>query len=145
PWKDLNIDVVVESTGLFTSYASAKVHLDAGAKRVVVTAPMKDEPVAGVEGATILMGVNEDKLATCQITSNASCTTNAGSPLIAILDEAIGIEKALLNTVHAYTASQSIVDGPNKKDYREGRAAAMNIVPSSTGAAIAVTKVATQL
>lgn len=144
PWKDLSIDVVVESTGLFTTYASAKAHLDAGAKRVVVTAPMKDEP-AGVEGATVLMGVNEEKLMTCQITSNASCTTNAGSPLIAILDEALGIEKAVLNTAHGYTASQSLVDSPNKKDLREGRAAALNIVPSSTGAAIAVTKAFTKL
>jgi glyceraldehyde 3-phosphate dehydrogenase len=91
------------------------------------------------------MGMNEDKLEGCVISSNASCTTNAGSPLIAILDETLGIEKAVLNTVHAYTASQAIVDGPSKKDLREGRAAAQNIVPSSTGAAIAVTKVATQL
>jgi glyceraldehyde 3-phosphate dehydrogenase len=89
--------------------------------------------------------MNEDKLETCQISSNASCTTNAGSPLIAILDETIGIEKALLNTVHAYTASQSLVDGPAKKDLREGRAAAQNIVPSSTGAAIAVTQVMPKL
>jgi len=145
PWKDLNIDVVVESTGLFTSYAKAQAHLTAGAKRVVVTAPMKDEPVAGVEGATILLGINEDKFATCQISSNASCTTNAASPVLAILDEAIGVEKAILNTVHSYTASQGIVDGPNKKDFREGRAAAQNIVPSSTGAAIAVGKALTQL
>jgi glyceraldehyde 3-phosphate dehydrogenase len=140
PWKDLGIDVVVESTGLYTSYEKAKVHLDSGAKRVVVTAPMKDEPIPGIEGATVLMGVNEEKLGTCQITSNASCTTNAGSPLIAILDEAIGIEKAVLNTVHGYTATQSLIDGPSKKGFREGRAAAQNIVPSSTGAAIAVTK-----
>jgi glyceraldehyde 3-phosphate dehydrogenase len=91
------------------------------------------------------MGMNEDLLSKCEISSNASCTTNAGSPLLAILDEAIGIEKAMLNTVHAYTASQSIVDGPSKKDMREGRAAAQNIVPSSTGAAIAVTKVMTGL
>ncbi len=140
PWKDLGIDVVVESTGLFTSYDKAKVHLDAGAKRVVVTAPMKDDPTGDIPGATVLMGVNEDKLATCQITSNASCTTNAGSPLIAILDEALGIEKAVLNTVHGYTATQALVDGPSKKGFREGRAAAHNIVPSSTGAAIAVTK-----
>lgn len=152
PWKDLDIDVVVESTGLFTSYAKAKAHLDAGAKRVVVTAPMKD-PEAEltlatgqvIQGATVLMGINEEKLATCEITSNASCTTNAASPVLAILDEAIGVEKAILNTVHSYTASQSIVDGPNKKDFREGRAAAQNIVPSSTGAAIAVGKALTQL
>ncbi|MDQ3014354.1 MAG: type I glyceraldehyde-3-phosphate dehydrogenase [bacterium] len=141
PWKDLNIDVVVESTGLFTAYEKAKAHLDAGAKRVVVSAPVKDEPTGDIKGGTVLMGINEDMLATNEISSNASCTTNAGSPLMAILHETIGIEKALLNTVHAYTASQSIVDGPNKKDYREGRAAAQNIVPSSTGAAIAVTKV----
>ncbi len=91
------------------------------------------------------MAMNEKSMETCPITSNASCTTNASSPLIAILDETIGIEKAILNTVHAYTASQALVDGPAKKDLREGRAAAQNIVPSSTGAAIAVTKVATQL
>ncbi len=145
PWKDLDIDVVVESTGLYTSYEKAKVHLDAGAKRVVVTAPMKDDPVPGVEGATVLMGVNEDKLATCQISSNASCTTNAASPVIAILDEAIGIDKAVLNTVHSYTASQNLVDGPNKRDWRDGRAAAQNMVPSSTGAAIAVAKALPQL
>lgn len=145
PWKNLNIDVVIESTGLFVSYASAKAHLDAGAKRVVVTAPMKDDPIPGVEGATVLMGVNEEKLMTCEITSNASCTTNAGSPLIAILDQTIGIEKAVLNTVHGYTASQSLVDGPSKRGFRDGRAAAQNIVPSSTGAAIAVTKAFTKL
>ena len=145
PWKELGVDVVVESTGAFDSYAKSKAHLDAGAKRVVVTAPMKDEPIPGIEGATVLMGVNEEKLATCQITSNASCTTNAGSPLIAILDETLGIEKAVLNTVHGYTASQSLVDGPSKKGPREGRAAAANIVPSSTGAAIAVTKAFTKL
>ena len=146
PWKDLNVDVVVESTGLFTTYEKAKVHLDAGAKKVVISAPASAKASAGkpaseeVHGETILLGVNEEKFGTCDITSNASCTTNAASPLIAILDEALGIEKAILNTVHGYTASQSIVDGPNKKDFREGRAAAQNIVPSSTGAAIAVTK-----
>ena len=133
PWKDLNIDVIVESTGVFTDYEKANAHITAGAKRVVITAPAKGEM-----GATMLMGINEDKLATCQISSNASCTTNAASPVIAILDEAIGIEKAVLSTTHAYTASQSIVDGPSKKDMREGRAAAMNIVPTSTGAAVAV-------
>jgi glyceraldehyde 3-phosphate dehydrogenase len=91
-------------------------------------------------GATILMGVNEEKFGTCDVTSNASCTTNASSPLIGILDEAIGVEKAILSTTHGYTASQALVDGPSKKDLREGRAAAQNIVPSSTGAAIAVAK-----
>ena len=145
PWKDLNIDIVIESTGLFTSYDKAKVHIDSGAKRVIISAPAKAGEDKSVMGETVLMSVNEDKLKVCDISSNASCTTNASSPLIAILDEAIGIEKAMLNTVHAYTASQSIVDGPNKKDYREGRAGAQNIVPSSTGAAIAVGKVFTQL
>jgi glyceraldehyde 3-phosphate dehydrogenase len=145
PWKMLEIDIVVESTGLFTSSDKAQAHIVAGAKRVVVSAPIKDDPMSVIKGQTVLMGMNEDALSTCEISSNASCTTNAGSPLLSILDEAIGIEKALLNTIHAYTASQSIVDGPNKKDMREGRAAAQNIVPSSTGAAIAVTKVMTDL
>jgi glyceraldehyde 3-phosphate dehydrogenase len=141
PWGSLNIDIVMESTGFFTTYVGAKKHLDAGAKKVVISAPVSDNPSdAGVQGATVLMGVNDDKLTTCQITSNASCTTNATSPLVAILKEAIGIEKALLNTTHAYTASQTLVDGPSKKEFRDGRAAALNIIPSSTGAAKATTK-----
>jgi glyceraldehyde 3-phosphate dehydrogenase len=141
PWKDMDIDVVVESTGLFTAYEKAIAHVTAGAKKVVISAPVKDEPTGDIKGGTFLLGINEHLIPGAQISSNASCTTNAGSPIIAILHEALGIEKAMLNTVHGYTASQGIVDGPNKKDYREGRAAAMNIVPSSTGAAIAVTKV----
>ena len=139
PWGVLGVDVVVESTGLFTMYEKANAHIMAGAKKVVISAPAKGGEES-IKGETILLGVNEEKFGTCDITSNASCTTNAASPLIAILHEALGVEKALLNTVHGYTASQSIVDGPNKKDFREGRAAAQNIVPSSTGAAIAVTK-----
>jgi glyceraldehyde 3-phosphate dehydrogenase len=140
PWGDMNVDIVVESTGFFTTYEGSKKHLAAGAKRVVISAPAKDEPeAAGVNGATVLMGVNDDQLKTCDISSNASCTTNATSPLIAILKEAIGIEKAILNTVHAYTSTQSLVDGP-AKDLRKGRAAALNIIPASTGAAIATTK-----
>lgn len=146
PWAAMNIDVVVESTGFFTDYEGAKKHLTAGAKRVVISAPAKGDPAAvGVSGATVLMGVNDASLKTCQISSNASCTTNATSPLIAILKEAIGIEKAVLNTVHAYTASQTLVDGPAKKDFRSGRAAALNIVPSSTGAAQATTQAHTEL
>ena len=145
PWKMHDIDVVVESTGLFTEYAKAKVHLEAGAKKVVISAPAKDEPLADIASGTFLLGINDDKIKSCVISSNASCTTNAASPLIAILHEAIGIEKALLNTTHGYTASQALVDGPSKKDFREGRAAAMNLVPSSTGAAIAVTKVIPEL
>jgi glyceraldehyde 3-phosphate dehydrogenase len=145
PWGALEVDVVVESTGLFTAYDKASVHLTAGAKHVVISAPAKESEDPAIHGETILMGVNEEKFGTTNVTSNASCTTNASSPVIAILDEAVGIEKAILNTVHSYTASQGIVDGPNKKDFREGRAAAQNIVPSSTGAAIAVTKAFTSL
>jgi len=137
PWRELAVDVVVEATGVFESYEKAGAHLAAGAKRVVITAPVKEDQ----GGETVLVGVNEEKLKTCTISSNASCTTNAGSPLIAILDEKLGIEKALLNTVHAYTATQALVDGPVRgSDMRRGRAAAHNIVPSSTGAAVAVTK-----
>lgn len=132
PWKALGIDIVVESSGYFTEAEKAKAHIIAGAKRVVITAPGKGE---GVE--TILIGANEEKFAetTCDITSNASCTTNAASPLIGILDQAVGIERAILNTTHAYTASQSLVDGGKGKDLRESRAAALNMVPTSTGAA----------
>ncbi|HEY4516203.1 MAG TPA: glyceraldehyde 3-phosphate dehydrogenase NAD-binding domain-containing protein [Candidatus Paceibacterota bacterium] len=144
PWKDLEVDVVVESTGAFTTFKKAGLHIKSGAKRVVITAPVKEEP-ADVTEATILMGINEEKFETCIVTSNASCTTNAASPLIQILNEKLGIEKAILNTVHGYTASQSIVDGPNKKDWKEGRAAAQNIVPTSTGAAIAVTEAIPEL
>ncbi len=145
PWKKMDVDIVVESSGHYTKYADAQQHLDAGAKRVVITAPAKGDAVAGIESGTVLMGVNEDKLKTCTITSNGSCTTNAASPIIQILHEALGVEKAILNTVHGYTQSQSLQDGPNAKDWREGRAAAHNIVPTSTGAAIAVTKAITEL
>lgn len=145
PWSSVGVDVVVESTGFFDQFAKAKAHLEGGAKRVVISAPAKDDAVDG-ESATVLMGINEDKLKTCAVTSNASCTTNAGSPLIAILDEALGIDRALLSTTHAYTASQSLVDGLAKgKNLREYRAGAMNLVPTSTGAAIAVTKALPQL
>ncbi len=130
PWKSLGVDIVIESTGLFTDAEKAKAHLDAGAKRVVISAPGKGE---GVD--TILIGANEEKFGKSPITSNASCTTNAASPLIGILIEAIGIERAVLNTTHAYTASQSLVDGGKAKDMREQRAAAQNMVPTSTGAA----------
>ncbi len=142
PWKDLNIDVVVECTGFFTDFAKAKAHITAGAKRVVISAPAKDgadEAGVSVTGVTVLMGVNEGNLKSSMLSSNASCTTNAASPLIAILDAGVGIEKAVLSTVHGYTASQGLVDGPSKKDFKEGRGASQNIVPTSTGAAIAVT------
>lgn len=142
PWGSMKIDVVVESTGIFDSYEKSQGHITAGAKRVVITAPVKDDAPGG---ETVLVGLNEDALQACTISSNASCTTNSASPLIAILDEKIGVEKALLNTVHAYTATQSLVDSPAKGDLRRGRAAAQNIAPSSTGAAVAVTKVYTNL
>lgn len=143
PWKELAVDVVVESTGIFDSYEKASAHIAAGAKRVVITAPVKDD---ASNGATVLVGVNEEMLGGVTISSNASCTTNAASPLIAILDEKLGIEKALLNTTHSYTATQSVVDSPVKgADYRRGRAAGQNMSPSTTGAAIAVTKAYTQL
>lgn len=144
PWKEMKVDVVVESTGVFRKYEDARQHITAGAKKVVISAPAKSEPKDDTE-ATILMGINDERLKTCDVTSNASCTTNAGSPLMAILDEALGIKKALLNTVHGYTATQALVDGPSKKDFRRGRAAAMNMIPSTTGAAIAVTKALPQL
>lgn len=144
PWKDLKIDVVVEATGVFESYEKARVHITAGAKRVVLTAPAKDED--GPDAKTILMGVNQDELRTCVLSSNGSCTTNSASPVMQILSEELGIKKAFLTTIHGYTATQNIVDGPVKgHDYRRGRAAAQNIVPSSTGAAIAVTRAVSSL
>lgn len=145
PWGDMDIDIVVEATGVYASYEKAKGHIDAGARRVVITAPLKHEGKDSALAQTVLVGMNTDALASCAISSNASCTTNATSPLVAILDATIGIEKAILSTVHAYTASQALVDGPSKKDVREGRSASQNIVPSATGAAIATTLVHTAL
>lgn len=141
PWGKYNIDIVVESTGFFTDYGKAQVHLTAGAKRVVITGPAKGETTDGVKGAMVLMGINHEALATCQISSNASCTTNASGPIIQILNETIGIEKALLNTTHAMTGTQRVVDSPGGKDLRGGRAASQNMVPASTGAAVAVGEV----
>ncbi len=146
PWGDLGIDIVVECTGVFNDYEKAKVHLSAGAKRVVISAPVKGDPTsAGIKGVTALIGINDDELKECQISSNGSCTTNASAPVIEILHETIGIEKAMLNTIHAYTSTQSIIDRPDKKDWRRGRAGAQNIIPSTTGAATAVTQVVTDL
>jgi len=135
PWKDLGVDVVVESTGVFTSYDKAKPHLDAGAKRVVITSPAKDE--GQTKTATPNVGI--DFLGEGKITSNASCTTNAITPILSIMMKNPGVKKALLNTIHGYTSTQNLVDGPNK-DCRRGRAASVNIVPSHTGAAIATEK-----
>src|SRR3989338_4607562 len=135
PWADLKIDVVVESSGFFTDGAKAKAHLDAGAKRVVITAP------ATGDVATVLVGVNDNLFKGAgPITCNASCTTNATAPVMQILKETLGIKKAGMSTVHGYTATQKLVDGPDAKDVRRGRAAAVNIVPSTTGAAEAVTQ-----
>lgn len=145
PWKELDIDIVIEATGVFETFEKAKAHLDAGAKRVIMTAPAKDaEGVAG--GKTILVGLNDGELKTTILTSNASCTTNAVAPVIAVLSENPGIEKAILNTVHAYTNTQTMVDSPVKgSDFRRGRAGAQNIIPSTTGAVIAVTRVIKEL
>lgn len=133
PWKDLGVDIVIESTGFFTDGEKAKAHLDAGAKRVVITAPAKGNVT------TALIGVNDDRFASAfPITCNASCTTNSVAPVMAILHEKFGIAKATMTTVHSYTATQKLVDGPDAKDLRRGRAAAVNIVPSTTGAAEAV-------
>ena len=138
PWKDLGVDVVIESTGLFTDSEKAKGHLEAGAKKVIISAPGKGEV------KTIVMGVNENEYdpAKHNIVSNASCTTNCLAPLVhVLLKEGIGIETGLMTTIHSYTATQKTVDGPSKKDWRGGRAAAVNIIPSTTGAAKAVGEV----
>ena len=138
PWKDMGIEYIIESTGLFTDSEKAKGHLAAGARKVLITAPGKGEV------KTIVMGVNEKEYDPSKhhIVSNASCTTNCLAPLVhVILKEGIGIESGLMTTIHAYTATQKTVDGPSKKDWRGGRAAAQNIIPSSTGAAKAVGEV----
>jgi glyceraldehyde 3-phosphate dehydrogenase len=135
PWAKLGVDLVIESTGLFTEAEKAKGHITAGAKKVIISAPAKGEDI------TIVMGVNDDKLDVSKhtIISNASCTTNCLAPLVhVLLKEGFGLEEGLLTTVHAYTATQKTVDGPSKKDWKGGRTAAQNIIPSATGAAKAV-------
>lgn len=135
PWKDMSVDIVIESTGLFVEPVKAHTHVDAGAKKVIISAPAK-----GDGADTIVIGVNEDKLASAgNIISNASCTTNCIAPVMAILHDHIGIEKAMMTTVHAYTASQRLQDAP-AKDLREARNASANIVPTTTGASIAATQ-----
>jgi glyceraldehyde 3-phosphate dehydrogenase len=132
PWGDLGVDVVVESTGIFTKAEKAKGHLDAGAKKVIISAPATDEDI------TIVLGVNDDKYDGSQnIISNASCTTNCLGPLAKVLNDEFGIVKGLMTTIHAYTQDQNLQDGPHK-DLRRARAAALNIVPTSTGAAKAI-------
>lgn len=140
PWGDLGVEIVIESTGRFTKPDDAAAHIKAGAKKVIISAPAK-----GDGADTILLGVNEDKLASSTpVISNASCTTNSLGAVMAILDETFGVEKSVLTTVHSYTASQALQDAPNK-DLREGRNAAENIVPTTTGAAIATTLALPQL
>lgn len=134
PWGDLVIDVVVESTGIFTEAADAQKHIEAGAKHVIISAPTKSADVP-----TVVIGVNDEAGRNQPIISNASCTTNSVAPMIAVLDKVFGVKKAILTTVHAYTATQALVDSPAKKDFRRGRAAAENMSPASTGAAIAAT------
>jgi glyceraldehyde 3-phosphate dehydrogenase len=135
PWKDLGVDVVVESTGLFTKREAAAKHLDAGAKKVVISAPATGEDL------TVVKGVNDHEYDGSQsIVSNASCTTNCLAPMAKVLDDLVGIEKGLMTTIHAYTADQNLQDGPHK-DLRRARAAALNIVPTSTGAAKAISLV----
>lgn len=140
PWRELEIDVVIESTGFFTDKEGASKHIEAGAKRVVISGPTKSD---GVD--TLVLGVNEDKVGSAtEVVSNASCTTNSLGVVMAILEAEFGVEKSLMTTVHSYTASQALQDAP-KKDLREGRNAAENIVPTSTGAAVAVTQALPQL
>jgi glyceraldehyde 3-phosphate dehydrogenase len=140
PWKDLGVDVVIESTGLFTDATKAKAHINAGAKKVIISAPAKNEDV------TLVMGVNDDSYdpATHHIVSNASCTTNCLAPMAKALNDGLGIERGLMTTIHAYTQDQNLQDGPHK-DLRRARAAAVNIVPTSTGAAKAVSLVLPEL
>ena len=135
PWKQHGVDVVIESTGLFVDAEKAKGHITAGAKKVIISAPGKNDDI------TIVMGVNHDKYdpAKHHIISNASCTTNCLAPVVhVLLKEGFGVEEGLMTTIHAYTATQKTVDGPSKKDWKGGRSAAINIIPSSTGAAKAV-------
>lgn len=135
PWRELGAQIVIESTGLFTEAAKAKGHITAGAKKVVITAPAKGEDI------TVVMGVNHEKYKPAEhhIVSNASCTTNCLAPLVhVLLKEGFGIDEGLMTTVHAYTATQKTVDGPSRKDWKGGRSAAINIIPSTTGAAKAV-------
>jgi glyceraldehyde 3-phosphate dehydrogenase len=138
PWKELGVDYVLECTGLFTDVEKAKGHLAAGAKKVIISAPGKGEM------KTLLIGVNENEYepAKHHVVSNASCTTNCLAPVVhVLLKEGIGVETGLMTTIHSYTATQKVVDGPSKKDWRGGRAAAVNIIPSTTGAAKAVGEV----
>ncbi|HLV40058.1 type I glyceraldehyde-3-phosphate dehydrogenase [Xanthomarina sp.] len=138
-WNEVQVDVVADCTGIFTTLETANYHIEAGAKKVVISAPSKDIPM-------FVMGVNHNELKASQtIISNASCTTNCLAPMAKVVDDNFGIEEALMTTIHATTASQLTVDGPSRKDYRAGRSALLNIIPASTGAAKAVGKVIPKL
>ena len=138
-WNEVRTDIVAECTGIFTTMETAQYHIDGGAKKVVISAPSKDVPM-------FVMGVNhKDVKASDTIVSNASCTTNCLAPMAKVLNDSFGIEEALMTTVHATTATQMTVDGPSRKDWRAGRSAMLNIIPASTGAAVAVTKVIPEL
>jgi len=138
-WDEVGTDVVAECTGIFTSMETADYHIQAGAKKVVISAPSKDVPM-------FVMGVNDNELTSDHnIVSNASCTTNCLAPIAKVVDDNFGIEEALMTTIHASTATQLTVDGPSRKNYRMGRSALLNIIPSSTGAAVAVGKVIPKL
>jgi glyceraldehyde 3-phosphate dehydrogenase len=140
PWGKLGVDVVIESTGRFTDSEKAGAHLKAGAKKVIISAPAKDEGIT----PTIVLGVNQDKYTGQNIISNASCTTNCIAPVLEVLNEKFGVEKAFMSTIHSYTAEQNLVDGPppggKSNDLRRARAAAINIIPTTTGAAISATQ-----
>ncbi len=138
-WGDLDVDVVIESTGLFLTKETAQKHIDAGAKKVIMSAPSKDDT------PMFVFGVNDDKYAGEAIISNASCTTNCLAPIAKVIDDNFGLKRGLMTTVHAMTANQKTVDGPSMKDWRGGRGVLENIIPSSTGAAKAVGKVLPQL
>ncbi len=141
PWKELGVDVVLECTGFFTNREKASAHLKAGAKKVIISAPTKDDSIR-----TVVMGVNEKEIEkNDDILANASCTTNSLAPIMKVLDEKFGVEKSIMSTVHSYTSNQALLDRPNARDFRRGRSAAKNIVPTSTGAAIATTLVLPQL
>lgn len=135
PWRKHKIDVVLECTGVFTKKVEATKHLTAGAKNVIISAPSKSEDIV-----TTVKGVNEKQAKGEKVFANASCTTNCVAPVMSVLEDAFGVEKSLMSTIHAYTSTQNIIDGPNRKDLRRGRAGAINMIPTSTGAALAAAK-----
>jgi glyceraldehyde 3-phosphate dehydrogenase len=143
PWGKVGAEVIIESTGFFTNEADARRHLEGGAKKVIISAPVKSSDTPGAP--MIVHGVNTEASQGVDVFSVASCTTNSITPVVEIMHRRIGVQKAIMTTVHAYTSSQAIVDAPSKKDFRRGRAGAANFVPTSTGGAVATTKIVTEL